>query len=230
MKKNKISCAIMAGGKNRRYKGKDKSFALVSGRPIIEIILETVDDIFEEIIIVTNNPEPYVKYDNRCKIVSDEIKNIGPLGGFYTAMINTDKDAVFYLPCDMPFIKKEIIEKQIDFFYENDCEVLQPKIGDLLEPMHSIYKTSLSLKLYNFLQNAETYSILTFLRQLNVSEFILENNKDNLISFFNINSEKELDKILSKNEIESNQFIQDLNKKRINKAKVQDYIAKNILN
>ena len=147
-----IACAIMAGGENRRYNGKDKSFVEISGRPLIEMILKVVEDIFDEIIIVTNNPESYRIYNHRCKIISDKIKNIGPLGGFYTAMINTSKNAIFYLPCDMPFINKEIINSQIKFFVENNCEVLQPKVGNLLEPMHSIYKTNLSKKLKKFLE------------------------------------------------------------------------------
>jgi len=229
MTNKKVTCAIMAGGKNRRYNGQDKSFVEISGKPIIEIILDEIEDIFEEIIIVTNSPNSYKKYMKRCKIVTDEIKNIGPLGGFYTAMVN--KDSIFYLACDMPFIKKVIIKKQIDFFYKNNCQVLQPLIGNLLEPMHSIYKRNLSEKLLKFLEKAETYSILTFLRKLNVSSFELEDIKENIIPFMNINSKKDLENILSlHNNIDNQDFLKKLNEKRTKKGKVQDYISKNITN
>ena len=225
-----VTCAIMAGGKNRRYNGLDKSFVEISGKPIIEIILDEIEDIFEEIIIVTNNPNSYTKYMKRCKIVTDEIKNIGPLGGFYTAMVNTEKDSIFYLACDMPFIKKEIIIRQIDFFYQNNCDVLQPLIGNLFEPMHSIYKRDLSEKLLKFLETAKTYSILTFLRKINVSSFELEDIKENIIPFMNINSKKDLDNILSQHSnIDNQDFLQKLSEKRIKKGKVQDYISKNII-
>ena len=187
MKQTRVACAIIAGGGNRRYNGIDKSFVEISGKPLIDMILEVVEEIFEEIIIVTNNPNSYGKYKKKYKIVPDKIKDIGPLGGFYTAMINTKKDSIFYLPCDMPFIKKEIIINQIDYFYDNNCEVLQPKIGELLEPMHSIYRSSLSGSLLDFIKNAKTYSILTFLRKIQVSTFLLEDTQENMISFLIIN-------------------------------------------
>ncbi len=225
MKETRVACAIMAGGKNRRYNGIDKSFVEISGKPLIEMILEIVDGIFEEIIIVTNNPGSYDKYKKKYKIVSDEIKNIGPLGGFYTAMINSDKDSIFYLPCDMPFIRKKIIENQIKFFYsENNCDVLQPKIGELVEPMHSIYKTNLSDKLFDFIQNTNTYSILTFLRDIQVNTFLLEENQENIISFLNINSKSDMEEIIKQRKFGNTEFFSDLIDKRKNKAIIQDNI------
>jgi len=231
MKETRVACAIMAGGGNRRYNGIDKSFVEISGKPLIEMILEVVEDIFEEIIIVTNNPNSYKKYKSKYKIVPDKIKNIGPLGGFYTAMINTDKDSIFYLPCDMPFIRKEIIENQINFFFKkNDSDVLQAKTGKLLEPMHSIYKTNLSGKLLKFIKNTNTYSILTFLKEVKVSSFFLEDNQENIISFLNINSIEDMEEIIRQKEFENTDFFSNLKNKRKNKTIIQNNISNNVIN
>ena len=51
-----------------------------------------------------------------------------------------------------------------------------------------------------------------------------------MISFLNINSKNDMEKIIRQREFENKEFFNDLKNKRKNKAKIQDNISKNIKN
>ena len=68
----KISGAILAGGAASRFNGRMKSKIIIDGETIISRIISVIRDIFDEIIIVTNNPEEFADF-SFCRIVQDEI-------------------------------------------------------------------------------------------------------------------------------------------------------------
>jgi len=48
----------------------------------------------------------------RVRIIRrDLVKRCGPLGGVYTALRTTRKDAVLFLACDMPFVGNDLLER-----------------------------------------------------------------------------------------------------------------------
>ena len=53
----RITGVILAGGANSRFEGKTKATMLIAGKPIVAGILDTMEGIFDEIILVTNTPE-----------------------------------------------------------------------------------------------------------------------------------------------------------------------------
>ena len=115
MEKN-CGCTILAGGKNSRMGGENKAFLTINGITVLDRMVNKLEGIFNEIIIVTNSPSEFEYLNRRCIITTDLIKNIGPLGGIYTALSITSKESVFFFPCDMPYLNIELIKKQISFF------------------------------------------------------------------------------------------------------------------
>ena len=53
---------VLAGGESRRM-GMDKAFLKIAGRPMIEHVLAALRRSAQSIIIVTNTPEAYARYD-----------------------------------------------------------------------------------------------------------------------------------------------------------------------
>jgi len=90
-----ISGAILAGGRNKRMGGVNKSFIEIQGSPIIQRSVNILKEIFEEIIIVTNSLTDYEPYKKECRVVTDIIKGIGPLGGIHSALSHTTKRRFF---------------------------------------------------------------------------------------------------------------------------------------
>ena len=60
---------ILAGGMNTRFFGQDKAFLSIGGKRIIDHLYSIFNDLFEDIILVTNDPHKYLEWD--INIVTD---------------------------------------------------------------------------------------------------------------------------------------------------------------
>ena len=75
---------ILAGGKNTRM-GVNKAFLEINGTRMIDKTIDIYSRLFSEILIITNDPLPYLEF-TRAAIVTDIYKGKGPLGGIYTGL------------------------------------------------------------------------------------------------------------------------------------------------
>jgi molybdopterin-guanine dinucleotide biosynthesis protein A len=189
-----ISGVILAGGKNRRFGGKPKSDIEIGGKTIISRMIETIGDIFDELIIVTNNPENFSNYI-QFKIVSDTFLNAGPLGALHAAMKASSKKAVFAFAGDMPFLDKQLITDQVMYFLKKECDAVIPLNNNNIEPLHSIYNNRLLYSLEKYLTESDDLSIHSFLEQSDVNYMRFADYKKAARSFTNINSFSDLDEI-----------------------------------
>jgi len=190
MDKN-ISAAILAGGTGKRLSGIVKSKIVIDGMTIISRIIETFGDTFDEIIIVTNTPAEFSEFTD-CKIIGDQFLNKGPLGGIHSALKNTAYESLLIVAGDMPFLRKEIITKQMDYFNNIDCDILIPKIDNFIEPLHGIYRKSMILKLEEFLETGHSYAIREFFKMVNVQYMDFGGTAESKRAFTNINSPTDL--------------------------------------
>jgi molybdopterin-guanine dinucleotide biosynthesis protein A len=187
----KISGAILAGGAASRFNGRVKPKIIIEGETIISRIISVVKDIFDEVIIVTNNPEEFADF-RFCRIVQDEILNAGPLGGIHAAMKASSNEAIFVFAGDMPFLDKEIIIKLIDTFNTSDCNALIPAIEEYIEPLHSIYRISLTENLEAYLKGDRSKAVRDYIKSLNVKYLKFEGSEKNRTAFTNINSASDI--------------------------------------
>ncbi len=132
--KNKITGIILSGGKSARM-GQDKAFIEIEGIPIIQRIYHLFKDLFQEVIIVTNQKNLFSGFDS--KIFSDLIPDKGALGGLYTGIFFSTFHYSFCVACDMPFIKRPLVQCLIENIKDED--VIIPRTRDGLQPLHAIY-------------------------------------------------------------------------------------------
>lgn len=187
-----FTAVILAGGKNSRFDGEDKAFLNMGGVPMIELISIRLMEIFGKILVVTNTPDKYGDY-NYLPVVSDTFKEAGPLGGIHAAMVHVQTPWIFVVSCDMPYIKKEIIERQVLWFDRNPgADAVVPRINAQIEPLHAIYASGNAGALGDFLGSTTDYSIRAFLRLLNVVYLDLPPDASTIKAFSNINSFSDL--------------------------------------
>jgi len=191
---NRISGVILAGGSNKRFGGITKANVVINGETIISRIISTISDFFDEIIIVTNRPEEFRDFIQH-KIVKDQYLNAGPLGGIHAALKASSEDAIFVFAGDMPFLNKEIISDQINKFKNIEHDVFIPKVDQLIEPLHAIYRKSALNHLEKFLLEGKSRAVRDFLNEVNVGYFQMTKNVKTEIAFANINSPSDLAKI-----------------------------------
>ncbi len=187
----KVSAAILAGGLNKRFNGKVKANIQISGVRIIARTVKILHEIFDDIIIVTNTPEEFKGYQH-FKMVSDEFKNVGPLGGIQAALKVADNDAVFVFASDMPCLSSELIKKHIEFYEKTPCDAAIPRVKDFMEPLHAIYNKSIEPQLAVFLKSVNKYSIENFIKDLDVRYNNLDDSEKNKKAFMNINTPQDL--------------------------------------
>jgi molybdopterin-guanine dinucleotide biosynthesis protein A len=182
-----ISAVILAGGASSRFNNAVKTKIVIAGESIISRITSVLNDVFEEIIIVTNTPDEFEEYYN-CKIVTDQFKNAGPLGGIHAAFKASSKEALFVCAGDMPLLDKRFIIRQAGYYNNNKCDILVPRINSLSEPLHAIYNLSLIKTLEEYLSGDKVFAVIEFFKAANVSYLQLDDTETNRNMFANINS------------------------------------------
>ena len=190
-----IAGVILAGGASKRFNGIIKPMIDYEGKTIISRIIETIGEIFDEIIIVTNIPDEFKEYDS-YKIIGDKFLNKGPLAGIHSALKESESEAIFVVAGDMPLLDKEIILRQIDFYNTNKCDILIPQIDHYIEPLHGIYKKTVIRNLEDYLGGDNNYAVREFLKMSDVRCLLMEVSGKSISAFTNINSSDDIPVII----------------------------------
>ena len=139
MQHNNILPVVLAGGKSKRF-GEDKSQAKLGGKMLIDYILKEILDDFNEVLIVANSSIQYLNSDKIIKI-EDFKKNLGPLGGIFSAMKwvkdnNKKYQWIASFPSDTPFFKIDNFNNFLKRVNEKESELFFMKSG---EKRHNIF-------------------------------------------------------------------------------------------
>lgn len=130
-----VTGVVLAGGRSRRF-GENKALVRIHGVPMIERVARVLQQVFERVILSTNDPEPYRFL--RLPTVEDLHPGVGPLGGLHAGLSRMADDAGFFVACDMPFLQPGLIRYMARLFPEADAVV--PRIGPYVEPLHALYR------------------------------------------------------------------------------------------
>ncbi|RNC66019.1 MAG: formate dehydrogenase accessory sulfurtransferase FdhD [Desulfuromonadales bacterium] len=129
-----VTGVILAGGQSSRM-GSNKALLPYKGGRFIEAIHRQLSEIFDEVILVTNNPEQYDFLP--CRKVSDLYPGMGALAGIHAGLHHAANQAIFAVACDMPYLNSNLIRhlaSQADV-----GGVLIPESPTGLEPLHAVY-------------------------------------------------------------------------------------------
>ncbi|MGA3281248.1 MAG: molybdenum cofactor guanylyltransferase [Smithella sp.] len=134
MKMN-ITGILLAGGKNSRT-GVNKAFLPIDGIRLIEKTLNIYGQIFNEIIIVTNDPLACIEFAD-ASIVTDIYKDKGPAGAIFTGLFYAKNSYAFVSACDMPYLNKDFILYMID--QRGRYDIIVPELPEGFQPLHALY-------------------------------------------------------------------------------------------
>jgi molybdenum cofactor guanylyltransferase len=192
-----ISCAILAGGKSKRMNGENKALLKVGEQNNLEKILSFSELYFKEVMIIANDRSRFEQYSH-LPVYSDLISGVGPLGGIHSGLTNSKSGNVFFLPCDMPFLSEELIKLQIEAYFSKKCDIIIPRTGELIEPLHSIFSKKLLPQLEEHLKSTDNYAIRKFFEKADVLYWDIEDSEANRQAFFNINTHHDLNEAQKK--------------------------------
>lgn len=181
----------MAGGKNSRFFGKNKALIRIGGKRILDRIYEVFTILFDKIILVTNDPVQYMEWD--FDIVTDIFPIRSSLTGIHTGLFYITTPYAFFAACDIPFIKKELIELLLDSV-EPNTDIVIPETSKGFEPLCSVYSKRCLKAMEEQLEKKilQIKRIFQKVRVKKIPEDILRTIDPDLVSLSNINTPEDL--------------------------------------
>lgn len=187
------SGVILAGGLGTRLGGQNKALIEIGGITILDRLLSLFEGLFEEIILVTNDPEDYL--DKDFLITTDLFSVRSSLTGIHAGLFTATRPHAFVTACDAPFLKREVVKAVLERL-EPDVDVVIPETATGIEPLCAIYAKDCLIPAERNLrrENFQVRRMFKKLRVRTVSQKVLSAQDPELISFFNINTPEDLDK------------------------------------
>ena len=146
-----IPCVILAGGKGRRMGGKEKALVPLLDRPLLSYVLESISGQVAPIALNINTSlDKFNKFG--YQIIEDPIKgHLGPLAGILASLNwahTLNHKWVLTLPCDTPFLPKNLVEEMIKV-KSNDLslDLVIARSKGYNHPVIALWKSELKSKL-----------------------------------------------------------------------------------
>lgn len=185
------SVALIVGGLSKRF-GSLKQLAELNQQRLLDYSLNLARRFHQDIMLITG-PHRFNR-TNDIPQYQDLILHKGPMGGILTALHYCETSYCLMIPCDMPFLDKQIYDLLLQYLPSEVPVVARSHRG--IEPLVSIWPKSIEdkirlaveqdkLKLFLFLQEAGALFV-------NVKEQ-LENY--NPLWFSNVNTREDLERL-----------------------------------
>jgi molybdopterin-guanine dinucleotide biosynthesis protein A len=129
-----ITGIILSGGKSSRM-GRNKSFLKVGETTIVERVRDLLQGIFQDVILITNDPNEY-KFLG-LPMFEDVYKHKGPLAGIHSGLIHSSNEINFIISCDIPLITLEMIKYLVD--YKTDKLITIAKADGFIQQLAGKY-------------------------------------------------------------------------------------------
>lgn len=188
---------ILAGGQGRRLNC-PKPLLELTGRPLIEDMLEKHAGLFPDILLVVDREDSELGMyaGDHVGVVPDLVPGKGPLGGIYSALEAASSEFVFVMACDMPFANMELARVMMERAPGHQAVV--PRTDGLIEPLFAIYRRDILPEVASRVGRGDLkiHELLDALDVVYVEDEVKECDPRGLC-FFNINTEEDLAKARS---------------------------------
>jgi len=144
---SEITGVILAGGYSKRM-GSNKSLLEINGFTMIEHSHELLKQIFNNIIISTNEPELFEFIDSLR--IKDIYPYLGPLAGIHAALSSVQSQKIFLVSCDMPFLQPSVINYLLKV--QTEEMIVLPKARNRIEYLCGIYNKNILPVVENILK------------------------------------------------------------------------------
>ena len=202
-----ISSIVLAGGKSLRL-GRDKAKEDLGGQSLIQRVVSCVATLSSEILVVTapGHAVPSICSPTPWRVALDLYPGRGSLGGIYSGLKYSHSFHSLAVGCDMPFLNPGLLRYMVNLC--PDFDVVIPRIGGGVEPLHAIYSKNCLGPIEALLQqgNLQIFAFFPSVRTRYVEEDEVDRYDARHLSFFNVNTEDDLNQakaLLQEQEVEA---------------------------
>jgi len=192
-----ITSIILAGGRSSRL-GREKLAEVIAGESLIERAISRLSPLSQEILIVISQKQarsslPSYTYPE-AKTVVDLYPETGSLIGIYTGLVHSSNFLNLVVACDMPFLNLELLRYMVEI--APGFDVVIPRIGSQKEPLHAVYSKNCIKSMEELIKqgNLKITGFFDSVKVRYVGEEELDGFDPEHLSFFNINTESDLER------------------------------------
>ena len=193
-----ISGIVLAGGTSRRL-GRDKAVEPIGGEPLISRVIGGLSQVTEQTVVVMNDEQrrSVLPLPASAQVSIDVYPGKGSLGGIFSGLSQADGRWGLVVACDMPFLNLALLEHIISLRDGNDAVV--PVLEGLPEPTHALYSKACLPHMERRLLagDLKIAHVLEDVRVAFVPEDVVLSFDPEGLSFFNVNTQEDLDKALA---------------------------------
>lgn len=189
---------ILAGGAGNRFGGM-KALAKLGSKSMLSHVVEGVLGSADEVVVAIgrdHKPDEYRRViPPGVTVTNDEVAGGGPLAGILAGMLALRSEYAAVLPCDSPFIKKEVLMFLFDRARRADAAIPRWPNG-YIEPLHAVYRVPSALSAAREAIGKGRLTIRAMIARLGkviyVSTDEIRKIDPELSTFFNINTQEEM--------------------------------------
>lgn len=190
-----LTGVVLAGGKSRRL-GRNKLVEPLEGAPLIARVIERLRQVCGEIVVVGAEPgaADALPIPDDARTAFDLYPDKGSLGGIYSGLAKATNRWSLVVAGDMPFLNASLIEYMASLADGYDAVV--PRVEGRPEPTHALYAKECLTPVHARLER-DDLKIARFFEDVRV-RFVGEPDvrgfDPDLLSFFNVNTQDDLDR------------------------------------
>jgi molybdenum cofactor guanylyltransferase len=191
-----VDAAILAGGRARRFGGRDKSALHVGPTTIFHRQRSLLADVADQVFVIAGHSGRFEGSDVR--VVPDRLPDAGALGGIYTALSVANSPYVLVLACDLPFVSAPLLARLSALAADDDWDAIVPRSRDGLQPLCAVYARRLAPRIRERIESGHLKIADLFgavrTRELSPEEIATCDPDERL--FFNVNTRDDWERAL----------------------------------
>jgi molybdopterin-guanine dinucleotide biosynthesis protein A len=179
------SAIILTGGKSSRM-GRPKALLPFDDEPLIAHIVRALQELFADIVVVAAPEQELPQLP--VTLVRDDVPFQGPVGGIYYGLKAARGEFAFVTSCDVAFLNFSLISNLLSYIV--DYDVVVPDWQDRFQPLHAVYRRSVTPLLKEQLDRRELRPIFLYakVRTRKIAEEEIRRYDPEGLSFFNMNT------------------------------------------
>ena len=189
-----ITAVILAGGMSRRL-GRNKALEPFEGEPLIWRAISRMSQVGESVIVIVNEPERAAELNLPEGVATsvDKYPDKGSLGGIVTGLLAASTEWSAFCACDMPFLNIALYEYLAS--QRTGYDAVVPVVEGRPEPTHALYSQVCigPIKERLVANDLKISSFFSDVRVRLVPEEEIRGLDPDLLSFFNVNTQEDLD-------------------------------------
>jgi molybdopterin-guanine dinucleotide biosynthesis protein A len=193
------AAVILAGGLSKRFGSQDKCLLRLASKPLVTHVVGRVSGVVDEVAVVVGSASQKEVFStllkSNVKVFVDKYNVQSPLVGVLTGFENVNADYSLLLPCDTPFISRQVATLLLDLCVGKGATIPRWPNG-YIEPLQSAYHVKSAIKAAQKALDEGKLTLASMIVNLcgvrYISTMVLQQFDPKLSTFFNVNTPVDL--------------------------------------